>query len=293
MSEIAISTPQHAELQTYQDANLARLEAWAQQATVVHEMANRIVGTSMCPKAYRGKPDEATAAILAGIEMGLMPMASLRAFDDIQGTPAPKAITLRAVVQSRGHDLEVVEADAVHCIVEGRRKGSDRWQRLEWTIERATLAGYPAKNPKWKTDPTAQLVARATAEMSRWLDSAAIMGMPYSAEEISDHSSLQAGPVTTRITAADIVGMAVEHAAQDTVAAIDRMSHATTEPAVVPATVDAIDAVKALSRIRHAADQADLDRIREMCRAAGLHDQSVKDAWAQRSAELADQAAPA
>lgn len=272
MTELALRPEQGAELQTYQDANLARLETWAQQATAVHEMAVVIVTTSMCPKAYRGKADEATAAILAGIEMGLMPMASLRAFDDIQGTPAPKAITLRAVVQSRGHDLEVVEADEKHATVEGRRKGSDRWQRLTWTIERATQAGYPAKNPRWKADPTAQLVARATAEMARWIDSAAIMGMPYSAEEISDTTGLQAQPATRRVTAADIVGQAVEHAPAATIE----------QP-----TVDALTADEALARIAAAVDQQQLDDIRTACQTAGLRDQAIKDHWAAKSAELA------
>lgn len=267
MTEIAVRPETGAELHTYQDANLARLETWAQQATAVHEMAAVIVTTSMCPKAYRGKPDEATAAILAGIEIGLMPMASLRAFDDIQGTPAPKAITLRAVVQSRGHDLEVIEADEVHATVEGRRKGSDRWQTLTWTIERATQAGYPAKNSKWKTDPTAQLVARATAEMARWLDSAAIMGMPYSAEEISDTTGLQAQPATRRVTAADIIGQAVEHA----------------QP-----TVDSVDRREAIARIRTAEDQDQLDQVKVLCQAAGIRDKELLDLWSQRSMEIAN-----
>jgi hypothetical protein len=265
MTEIAIRADQGAELQTYHDANLNRLQSWAEQASAVQQMAVVIVTTSMCPKAYRNKPDEATAAILAGIEMGLMPMASLRAFDDIQGTPAPKAITLRAVVQSRGHDLEVIEADTQHCIVEGRRKGSDRWQRLEWTIDRANQAGYPAKNSKWKTDPTAQLVARATAEMARWLDSAAIMGMPYSSEEIGDSTGLQAAAPTRLVTAADIVGQAVDH---------------------VQATVDAPTVDEILARIGVAETQDELDDIKQLCQTHGIRNGDIVNAWSLRSTAL-------
>jgi hypothetical protein len=217
MSDIALRTDQTDALavhqtELYADANIARLVRWAEQADAAVRIADLVVNTSMCPRAYRGKRQEAAAAILAGAELNLNPMASLRAFDDIQGTPAPKAITLRAVVQARGHDLEIAESGPTRAIARGRRKGSENWQTVEWTIERATQAGYVAKNPRWKADPTAQLVARATAEMARWLDSAAIMGLPVSAEEIAD-TGAELASVTRRVTAADVVTAAVEHQA--------------------------------------------------------------------------------
>ncbi|AXH89435.1 hypothetical protein [Micromonospora aurantiaca] len=205
MTDLVVRNDQQLDLATTSDQAIERLAEWARVADAAYGIATKLCGTTFAPKAYRGKPEEATAAILAGAELGLGPMAALRAFDDIQGTPAPKAITLRAIVQSRGHALEVIEADATHCIVEGKRRDSERWQRLEWTIERATTAGYVAKNPKWKTDPKAQLVARATAEMARWLDSAAIMGMPYSSEELGDEPAA-VRPRLTRVTAAEILG---------------------------------------------------------------------------------------
>lgn len=274
MTDLAIPAPQHAELQTYQDTNLARLEAWAHQAVAVRQLADVIANTSMCPQAYRGKPDEATAAILAGAEVGLSPMASLRAFDNIQGTPAPKAITLRAVVQGLGHTVEIVQSSPVEAVVRGRRRGETEWQTSTWTIERAQVMGLTNK-AQWKQQPAAMLVARATSEVCRWVAADAIMGMPYAAEEITDHTGATAGPVTTRVTAADIVGVAVEHA---------------TAPAAVthvPPTVEAIDADEVLSRIRHATDQDALDRIKQMCRAAGLRDQAVLAAWTRRAEELA------
>lgn len=279
MSELAIPTRQHADLQAYQDTNLARLEAWAHQAIAVREMADVIANTSMCPQAYRGKPDEATAAILAGAEVGLSPMASLRAFDNIQGTPAPKAITLRAVVQGLGHTVEIVRSTHLEAVVRGRRRGETEWQTSTWTIERAQTMGLAGK-AQWKQQPAAMLVARATSEVCRWIAADAIMGMPYAAEEIPDHAGLQATPVTTRVTAADIVGLAVDHAAAEPPA------EAVAAPAR-PATVDSIDAPEALSRIRHATSQDDLDRIKQMCRASGLYDPDVLAAWTQRSEEFA------
>jgi hypothetical protein len=78
----------------------ARLVEWAKAATAAHQLATALAQTAFVPQQYRGKAGEATAAILAGAELGFDPLASLRAFDNIQGTVAPKAITLRAVAQS-------------------------------------------------------------------------------------------------------------------------------------------------------------------------------------------------
>jgi hypothetical protein len=188
------------------DHAAAQLIQWAQAADSAYLLADRLCSTKFAPAAYRGKPAEATAAIIAGAEVGLSPMASLRAFDDIQGTPAPKAITLRAIVQSRGHDVRIEKSTPTEAVVSARRKGDPEWQTCTWTIDRATQAGYPNKNANWKTNPAAMLVARATAEVCRWVASDAIMGMPYSAEEIYDQGlSVEPRPAPRRVTAADIL----------------------------------------------------------------------------------------
>jgi hypothetical protein len=43
-----------------------------------------------------------------------------------------------------------------------------------------------SSNPNYKNNPANMLVARATAEVCRWIAADAIMGMPYAAEEIAD-----------------------------------------------------------------------------------------------------------
>lgn len=185
MTELAIHQP--AAVAPYTGGSAVdRLAAWAHGAEAAHQLATALCGTQFVPAAYRGKPGEATAAILAGAEVGLAPLASLRAFDSIKGVPAPKAITLRAVVQAAGHDVEIVQATPASAIVRGRRRGAADWQVCEWTIDRAMKAGYVASNPNYKTKPAEMLVARATAELCRWIASDAIMGMPYSAEELAD-----------------------------------------------------------------------------------------------------------
>jgi hypothetical protein len=166
-------------------ANVVALMEWAQSAQAAHEVATSLVQSSFVPQAFRGKPHEATAAILAGLELGLNPMAALRAFDVIQNAAAPKAITLRAVVQSRGHDIWVDESTGSRAIVKGRRAGSDRVQESVWTLDRARGLGLLGKD-NWKKQPGAMLVARATSEVCRLIASDAILGLPYTSEELAD-----------------------------------------------------------------------------------------------------------
>jgi hypothetical protein len=211
MTDIAIPDEQAGAVQVYAEANIARLGRWAQQADNAVRIADVVVGTTMCPQAYRNKPNEAAAAILAGAELGFDPMASLRAFDNIQGTPAPKAMTLRAVAQRAGHEIRIVESSNDQCIVEGRRKGDTEWQRSTWDVARAEQMPQYKSNPNWRTNRAAMLAARATSEVCRWIASDAIMGMPYSAEEIGDSTGLQGTAPTRLVTAADIVGKAVDH----------------------------------------------------------------------------------
>jgi hypothetical protein len=180
------------------------LELWANQARSAAVYAEAVCSTLMAPVAYRGKPAEATAAILAGAELGFSPMASLRAFDNIQGVPAPKAITLRAVVQAAGHQIRVVESTSERAVVDGRRKGDTEWGAPSiWDIDRASKLPQFRTNKNYEQNPAAMLLARATAEQCRWIASDAIMGMPYAAEEW-DSEVIQAPPAVRRLTAADL-----------------------------------------------------------------------------------------
>jgi hypothetical protein len=120
----------------YATDNMDRLSRWVEQARAVSQIAEDICSTSFAPAAYRGKPAEATAAILAGAELGFDPMASLRAFDSIQGVPAPKAITLRAVVQGAGHKVVIEESTPDRAVVRGLRRGETEWQTSTWDIDR-------------------------------------------------------------------------------------------------------------------------------------------------------------
>jgi hypothetical protein len=164
---------------------VARIVQWAESAEAAHKLAEVLCRTSFCPEQFREKPGECTAAILAGGEVGLSPMASMQAFDIIQGRAAARAITLRAVVQSFGHEVELVESTSARCRMRGRRRGAEAWQEITWTIERARNLGLTNK-ANWKNQPTAMLLARATGEIARLVAADAILGIGYAAEELED-----------------------------------------------------------------------------------------------------------
>lgn len=155
---------------------------WAQEARQAAIVAQSIAKTSFAG-ALKGKPEEVTAVILAGSELGLKPMAALKAIDIIQGTPALRAHAMRALVLGMGHELELVESSPEHCLMRGRRKGSEKWQEVEWTIQRAAQLGLTAK-PEWKKQPQTMLIARATGELCRLIAADVLHGMPYAAEEL-------------------------------------------------------------------------------------------------------------
>lgn len=200
MSNIEVYRDQTPAIVDHQAAAVHRLAEWAQSAQAAMVVAEQLSRSSFVPEQFRGKPGEATAAILAGLEVGLQPMAALNAFDVIQGRSAPRAITLRAVVQSHGHEMELVESTATRCKMRGRRRGSDGWQEVVWTIDRAQKLRLTGKN-NWKDQPQAMLVARATSELARLIASDAILGIGYSSEEIADGAG--AGVEVPAVTTAD------------------------------------------------------------------------------------------
>jgi hypothetical protein len=189
-------------------SHTSELVQWAYDASQAHKIAQSLARTSFVPASLRGKPEDITAAILAGQELGLRPMASLRSMDIIQGTPALRAHAMRGLVQSRGHAVQLVESTETKCVMRGRRAGEQDWQEVVWTIERANRLGLTGKN-EWKKQPQTMLVARATGEICRLVAADALYAMPYASEELYDSPRFDE-PETPhrRVTAAEIVGAA-------------------------------------------------------------------------------------
>ncbi|MGW0933158.1 hypothetical protein [Streptomyces sp. NPDC002644] len=188
-TEIATRAEETAAVSTYLAAEPhteSELEAWARDAVAISKISANIATTSLAG-AYRGKPDEVTAVILAGHELGLQPMTSLKSIDVIQGQPALRAHAMRGLLQSKGHEIELVESDDTRCVMRGRRKGAEKWQEVVWDIPRAQRLGLLGKD-QWKKQPKTMLVNRATGEICRLVASDALHGMPYAAEELDGYA---------------------------------------------------------------------------------------------------------
>ena len=189
-------------------AGTTALMAWAQEADLAYQMAQKLANTSFVPQSLRGKPGDITAAILAGAELGLPPMATLKSIDVIQGTPALRAHAMRGLLQSKGHEIELVKSSDTYCRMRGRRKGAEAWQYVEWDIPRATRLGLLGK-AEWKKQPKSMLVARATGELSRLIAADALYGMPYVAEELGGTVHAEVVPQAAPLSIAAVTGPSV------------------------------------------------------------------------------------
>lgn len=167
-------------------AGAMRLVEWAREAEAAHHLASALVRTPFAG-SWKGDIDGATAAILKGSEVGLTPVTALGAFDNIQGTPAPKAITLRALVQSHGHDLEIIEETDERATARYRRNGKGDWLETTFTMDHARSMRLDKKD-NWVKQPAAMLVARVTSKAARLVASDVILGIGYSAEEVRDEA---------------------------------------------------------------------------------------------------------
>ncbi|MGW1121100.1 hypothetical protein ACWD5B_28990 [Streptomyces tanashiensis] len=182
MTEIATREQQPPAVPAANQPIDSSLEKWAREAAAISGIAQAIAGTTLAG-AYRGKRDEIVAVVLAGHELGLQPMTSLKSIDVIQGQPALRAHAMRGIVQKQGHEVEVVESTDTFCQMRGRRKGAEAWQEVVWDIPRAQKLGLLGKD-QWKKQPKTMLIARATGEICRLIASDALHGMPYVAEEL-------------------------------------------------------------------------------------------------------------
>ncbi|WP_329390086.1 hypothetical protein [Streptomyces sp. NBC_01716] len=182
------------------------LMQWVESARQANLVAQSLANTSFAG-AYRGKPDEITAAILTGQELGLQPMTALKSIDVIQGQPALRAHAMRAIVQHQGHEIELVESDETHCVMRGRRKGSEGWQQVAWDIPRAQRLGLLGKD-QWKKQPKTMLIARATGELCRLIASDALHGLPYAAEEVDGYVHGEVAPAKAPLSVAALTAPA-------------------------------------------------------------------------------------
>lgn len=177
------------------DPTGGRLVAWASSLTAAKAIGSALCQTSFVPTTFRGKPEEAAAAILFGDEIGFTPTQSLQSIYLIGGKPALYARAMVALVLAAGHEVETVEKSDAVVTVRGRRRGSEAWMSETWTATRAKAAGY-TKNAKYQSDPQAMLYARAASDICRQVAPDALAGIAYSAEELESEQAPQTVTIT-------------------------------------------------------------------------------------------------
>lgn len=149
------------------------------------KLAEKIAGTDFVPTALRGRPEAVLACILAGHELGVGPMQALAKIHIIEGRPAMAAELMRATVLQHGHELVYDEVSTTSVTASGRRRGSEKWTKVTWTMDDAKRGGLDGKQ-NWRKWPRAMLIARATAELCRMIFPDVLAGISYTVEELSD-----------------------------------------------------------------------------------------------------------
>lgn len=157
------------------------------------QMASAFVRAGMVPKHFEGSPEKATVAILAGLEVGLTPMAALQSIAVINNMPTIFGDGMLGLVRASGllEDIEEgVEWDkagkepmAATCRV--KRKGEKTWGTHTFTMQDAFKGGLLNKPGPWKQYPQRMLAMRARAWALRDKFADVLRGLK-SAEEVQD-----------------------------------------------------------------------------------------------------------
>ncbi len=136
-----------------------------------------------------GTPAAVLATILAGRELGLSAMASLRGFHQIDGKPAMAADLMRALVVRSGRAKYFICAERTpdRCTFETHRDGDPRPVSLTYTIGQAQNAWQKDDRAwrlsGWARHPEDMLAARASSKLARLVYSDILAGL-YSPEEL-------------------------------------------------------------------------------------------------------------
>lgn len=179
------------------DDGLDLLVKQAQAMDAAYKIGSALANTQMVPQTFRGKPDDATAAILYGAELGLKPTQALQQVFVVHGQPAIYARTMVGLLKAKGYVFETVESNDEAVTVRGTSPRGEVEQST-WTIARAQKAGYTS-NKKYQSDPQAMLYAKAASEVSRKLAPDVLLGIRYTAEDLE----LEPRPVRATATRTD------------------------------------------------------------------------------------------
>ena len=159
----------------------AGLVAAGDEWQAIQEQARTLIASGFMPKAVN-TPAKAVAVMLAGRELGLPPMQSIRAVNIVDGKPTLSAETMLALAYQRvpGVVVEVVTTPT-GATVTGNRPGG-KSVTVAFTKENAVAAGLLSKD-NWRKYPEAMYRARAISAWCRVVCPDAILGA-YTPDEL-------------------------------------------------------------------------------------------------------------
>jgi hypothetical protein len=120
----------------------------------------------MIPRAYLGNPGKILACVLAGQELGVGPMASLRAFHIVEGKPVASYDFWIARLRAAGYRVEwpqlTTEAVTLRLTSPAGEVHVETWDKA-----RAQAAGLWGGKDPWRKYPQTMLQARCVATAGR------------------------------------------------------------------------------------------------------------------------------
>lgn len=161
----------------------------------VIDLAERLSKSSLLPDALKGKVPDVLMQIMAGQELGLYSMASLRSFNIISGKPVMSADAMVAVVLGSGKAEYVrrIEATDERATYATKRRGEPE-QRCTWTMQMAKDAALHQKD-NWRTFKRQMLASRAKSELMRDVYPDVLAGC-FTTDEVSDREPSAPTPRT-------------------------------------------------------------------------------------------------
>ncbi|MFO0448378.1 MAG: hypothetical protein ACK52I_06885 [Pseudomonadota bacterium] len=209
----------------------------------------------MIPRAYLGNPGKILACVLAGQELGVGPMASLRAFHIVEGKPVASYDFWIARLRAAGYRVEwpqlTTEAVTLRLTSPNGETHVETWDKA-----RAQAAGLWGGKDPWKRYPQTMLQARCVATAGRAFAGEVMFGC-YEQDEMDEFAGRRppqpeqaAPPTPAPTTAAERIAAAVG----GTVEAV------TIAPAVAELAKQVAEGAKALNYTRDSFN-ALMDRV--------------------------------
>lgn len=244
----------------------------------------------LIPKDYVGHPNRILAAFATGRELGIGPMASLRALYIVEGRPTASYDFWIARLKQAGYGVEWVEHNSERAVVKLTDPAGHTHEDF-YTIQMADRARLLGKS-NWKNYPETMLMARAVTKAGRAFAAEVMFGC-YESDEIEE---IRRGDAT-------VIDDPVESVDGDTRLGVNGLANRLgvtddePDPEPAPETDDEprFEFVEeALAAIGNANDGDRLRALQDICRASGFTNgeaQQIREAFADRVAELEEAAA--